>query len=106
VASAPGLAWRLSEAAVGLRDYNLRVCHALIETLDAKGYALHSPRADEARGGSVMATLPAHVDPKALEATLVEAGVVVDTRGRVMRFSPGVLTHDSVASRLATLLPD
>ncbi|MFL9899598.1 aminotransferase class V-fold PLP-dependent enzyme [Paraburkholderia fungorum] len=106
VASAPGLAWRLSEAAVGLRDYNLRVCHALIETLDAKGYALHSPRADEARGGSVMATLPAHVDPKALEASLVEAGVVVDTRGRVMRFSPGVLTHDSVASRLATLLPD
>jgi selenocysteine lyase/cysteine desulfurase len=106
VASAPGLAWRLSGAAEGLRDYNLRLSRALIDVLDRKGYALHSPREDESRGGSVMATLPRHVDPKALESSLVEAGVVVDTRGRVMRFSPGVLTHDSIASRLAGLLPE
>lgn len=106
VASAPGLAWRLSGAADGLREHNLRLCHAVIDVLDAKGYALHSPRADASRGGSVMATLPAHIDPQALEARLIDGGVAVDTRGRVMRFSPGVLTRDSIASRLATLLPD
>ncbi|MGH8782855.1 aminotransferase class V-fold PLP-dependent enzyme [Paraburkholderia sp.] len=106
VASEPGLAWRLSGAAAGLRDHNLRLSHALIDVFDRKGYALHSPRDDASRGGSVMATLPAHVDPKSLETKLVEAGVVTDTRGRVMRFSPGALTHDSIAGRLASLLPD
>lgn len=105
VASTPGLAWRLSPAAKGMREHNLALAHQLIALSDDKGYRLCSPRDDAERGGSVMTTLPAHVDPQALEATLAKHGVLVDTRGSVLRMSPGMLTDASVIDRLADLLP-
>ncbi|KWH40568.1 aminotransferase class V-fold PLP-dependent enzyme [Burkholderia stagnalis] len=107
VASGPGLQWHLGGGSHDLRARNLRLSHEIIDVLDRKGYELASPRRDEERGGSVMARLPDHIDPQALEAHLYDtAGVSVDTRGRVMRFSPGVVTNTSVAAALATLLPE
>ncbi|WP_266224305.1 MULTISPECIES: aminotransferase class V-fold PLP-dependent enzyme [Paraburkholderia] len=106
IASAPGLSWRLSDASQGLRAYNLQLCQAIADVLEHKGYRLASPQNAEERGGSVMAQLPQHVDAKALESRLFEANVSVDTRGRVMRFSPGDLTHASIAAQLADLLPE
>ncbi|WP_454726031.1 MULTISPECIES: aminotransferase class V-fold PLP-dependent enzyme [Cupriavidus] len=105
VASAPGLAWRLSPAAAGMREHNLALTNALIRLCDAKGYALRSPRGEHERGGSVMAELPGHVDPRALEARLAADGVLVDTRGRTVRFSPGMVTQPTVIDTLAALLP-
>lgn len=106
VASGPGLAWRLSDAAAGLREHNLRLTHRLIALCDAKGYALRSPRDDARRGGSVMADLPMHIDPCKLETMLASHGLLLDTRGRTVRFSPGVLTTDAAIDQLAALLPD
>ncbi|WP_322056978.1 aminotransferase class V-fold PLP-dependent enzyme [Paraburkholderia sp. J63] len=105
VASAPGLAWRLSPAAAGMREHNLALARRLIALCDSKGYALRSPRNESERGGSVMADLPAHVDPRALEAKLATHGVLVDTRGQTLRLSPGVLTQPAVIDSLSTLLP-
>lgn len=105
VASAPGLAWRLSPAAAGMREHNLALATRLIALCDEKGYVLRSPRNDSERGGSVMADLPAHVDPRALEAKLAAHGVLVDTRGQTIRLSPGVLTQSAVIDNLSALLP-
>lgn len=105
VASAPGLAWRLSPAAEGMLAHNQMLARKLIALCDHKGYALCSPRNEHERGGSVMTLLPAHVDPRALEVELARHGVLVDTRGRILRMSPGVLTSASVVDELARLLP-
>jgi len=109
VASGPGLRWRLSDAAnhpsTGLRAHNLALSHKLIELCDAKGYALCSPREDGLRGGSVMLRLPDHVNPQALETKLATNNILVDTRGQILRLSPGVLTHVAVVSDLDNLLP-
>lgn len=106
IASGPGLAWRLAADGAELRAHNLRLAHRLMAICDAKGYRLRSPREDERRGGSVMAELPAHVDPRALEVSLALQGILVDTRGATIRFSPGVLTTSAALDRLAALLPD
>jgi kynureninase len=100
VASSPGLAWRLSPAAADLREHNLALSRRLIALADAKGYRLRSPRDDAQRGGSVMAELPEHVDPQALEGTLARHGVLVDTRRSTVRMSPGVLTTGAVLHSL------
>lgn len=105
VASAAGLAWRLSPAAQGMRTHNLELARRLIALSDEKGYRLCSPRDDRERGGSVMTLLPAHVVPRELEAKLARHGVLVDTRGQILRMSPGVLTSASVIDELAYLLP-
>ncbi|GAB7549408.1 aminotransferase class V-fold PLP-dependent enzyme [Cupriavidus sp. 8B] len=106
VASGPGLQWHLAGGSQDLRAQNLRVSHKIMEVLDRRGYALASPRSDDERGGSVMARLPDHISPRVLEENLFAAGVSVDTRGRVMRFSPGVVTNESVTSVLEDLLPN
>ena len=106
VASSPGLAWRLSSASAGMREHNLALSHRLIALADAKGYRLRSPRDDAQRGGSVMADLPAHVDPHELEIALAKHGVLVDTRGCTVRMSPGMLTSHAALDTLSTLLPE
>jgi selenocysteine lyase/cysteine desulfurase len=106
VASAPGLAWRLSPAAAGLREHNLALSHRLIALIDAKGYRLRSPRDDAQRAGSVMADLPARIDPRELEARLARHGILVDTRGTTVRMSPGVLTTSEALDELSALLPE
>ncbi|WP_269511254.1 aminotransferase class V-fold PLP-dependent enzyme [Burkholderia sp. IMCC1007] len=106
VASAPGFAWRASPEAAGMRAHNLALSHRLIELFDRKGYRVLSPRDDAERGGSVMAELPPFIEPRALEATLARDGVLIDTRGRTLRASPGPLTRSAAIDTLSTLLPD
>jgi len=109
VASGPGLRWRLSGAAndpaTGLRTHNLALSHKLMALADAKGYPLCSPRDDSQRGGSVMLRLPVHVNPQMLEAELARHNILVDTRGPILRLSPGMLTRASAIDALAHLLP-
>jgi len=52
-----------------------------------------------------MIELPAHVDPRTLEAALEREGVLVDTRDTTLRLSPGVLTDSSVMDVLTMVLP-
>ena len=52
-----------------------------------------------------MVELPAPIDAQALEARLATEGVLADTRGQVLRLSPGVLTQAAVIDELDRLLP-
>lgn len=105
VASSPGLSWLLSPAAQGMRAHNQALSRKLIALADAKGYRLRSPRDASERGGSVMVELPAPIDAQALEARLATEGVLADTRGQVLRLSPGLLTQAAVIDELDRLLP-
>ena len=100
-----GLSWLLSPAAQGMRAHNQALSRKLIALADAKGYRLRSPRDASERGGSVMVELPAPIDAQALEARLATEGVLADTRGQVLRLSPGVLTQAAVIDELDRLLP-
>ena len=105
VASQPGMSWMRAQPAGSIRTHNLALCHELIAMLDGKGYRLLSPRADGERGASIMAEAPAHLDAAQLVLPLKDAGVFVDSRGRTLRFSPGVCTTRAGLERLAQCLP-
>lgn len=105
VASQPGMSWMRAQPAGNVRAHNLALCHTLIAMLEEKRYRLLSPLSDEERGASVMAEAPAHLDAASLVVQLKEAGVFVDSRGRTLRFSPGVCTTNAGLDRLAQCLP-
>jgi kynureninase len=105
VASQPGMSWMRAQPAGSIRAHNLALCHELIAMLDGKSYRLLSPRADGERGASIMAEAPAHLDAMQLVPQLKDAGVFVDSRGRTLRFSPGVCTTRAGLERLAQCLP-
>lgn len=105
VASQPGMCWMRGQPAGSVRAHNLALAHELIALVDDKAYRLLSPRNDDERGGSIMAEAPAHLDAARLVVRLKEAGVFVDSRGRTLRFSPGVCTTRAGLDRLAQCLP-
>lgn len=73
--------------------------------LDEKGYRLLSPRSDDERGASIMTETPVHLEATQLVVQLKEAGIFTDSRGRTLRFSPGVCTTRDGLERLAQCLP-
>lgn len=105
IASKPGIDWCLSSDRKYMREHNLRLSHQILSICEAKDYRVLSPLSDSERGGSVMVQLPISVDPIKLEVALAKEGILVDTRGRILRMSPGVLTTESALNSLAVLLP-
>jgi kynureninase len=78
--------------------------HRLIQVVDNAGFELLSPRADDQRGGSVMARLPEGLEAEAVVRELRLHGFEVDSRGRTLRFSPGPLTTAAALDRLEPVL--
>jgi kynureninase len=105
VASQPGMTWMRAQPAGKVRAHNLALCHELIALVDDKAYRLLSPRADDARGASIMAETPAHLDAAKIVVQLKDAGLFVDSRSRTLRFSPGICTTRDGIERLARCLP-
>lgn len=105
VASQPGMTWMRAQPQGSVRAHNLALCHALIALIDEKGYRLLSPRADDERGASIMAEVPAHLDAANIVVKLKGAGLFVDSRGRTLRFSPGICSTQAGLARLAQCLP-
>lgn len=91
-ASLPGLKWQLATGSPAIRAHNLRLSHRLMDIADAHRLKLVSPRDDERRGGTVVIEVPASTTPAALQRALMADGVVCDTRGNRMRWSPGLVT--------------
>jgi kynureninase len=68
------------------------------------GLDLITPRAETARGGSVMLRLPdSHPAPQ-IVAALRAAGIATDGRGQILRTSPGPVTTDDGVQTLVTAL--
>lgn len=75
------------------------------EKLEAKGYHVTSPRADDQRAGLVMFQHPAHSNEAVLQA-LTEAGVTAAVRGGKLRFSPHFYNTFEEIEQAVAMLPE
>lgn len=104
IASRPGLEWVIAQTVESLRAHNLTLSHQLLDVADAHGLQLLSPRNDEQRGGSIMVAIPPAIDAAQLQRQLLVHGLVTDTRGTCMRWSPGPVTRAAAIERLDAAL--
>jgi kynureninase len=104
VASVPALEWHAAQDWEAELAKNRSMCNRIIEAVDAAGFTLASPRKADERGGSVMIRLPDAVDPSAMLERLRENSVFADSRGPILRCSPGVMTTDAGIERLTNVL--
>ncbi len=100
LASLPALDWHASQDKAALLAHNRRLTARLIDSADALGLPLATPREEPRRGGSVMLRLPdAHPAPQVV-ATLRDHGITTDARGQTLRLSPGPMTTEEGTERL------
>ncbi|MDV6329059.1 hypothetical protein Q5L94_13495, partial [Idiomarina sp. Sol25] len=72
--------------------------------LEDMGLRLASPSDPDQRGGSLMVTLPDHIQASGVVAALSEQQIYVDNRSQILRMSPGVLTTEAGIARTITAL--
>jgi kynureninase len=108
VASLPGIAWVAETGIDTLRARNVTLSERIVGRAIDNGWALRSPLDVEARGGSVMLTLPQGIDPANLVSTLRDERYYCDARGSTLRLSPGAVTEadavDALLDRLQQLI--
>jgi selenocysteine lyase/cysteine desulfurase len=104
IATLPGLHWLRATGIEAVRALNLRLCHRLMEIADAHRLRLASPRDDERRGGTVVVELPEPWEPIEVQRALMRIGLLCDTRGSRMRWSPGAVTEDAAMTKLDRFL--
>ncbi|MBS0564244.1 MAG: aminotransferase class V-fold PLP-dependent enzyme [Proteobacteria bacterium] len=103
-ASLPALDWHAGQDKAAILAQNRALSDEIGEGIAALGLPFVSPRAEAARGGSVMALLPGDRPAPHVIAGLREKGIAADARGRTLRLSPGVMTTaGGVAHLLRTL---
>lgn len=88
----PALEWHARQDAGALHSHNQHLVDMLVDAGPDLGLELASPARTQERGGSVMFLLPVDRDPLLLIDTLRSERVFADTRGRVLRLSPGNVT--------------
>ncbi|GHC20360.1 hypothetical protein GCM10007291_19150 [Gemmobacter nanjingensis] len=104
IASLPALDWHAAQDRAALLAQNRRQTARIIAAADEMGLDLITPRAETARGGSVMLRLPdSHPAPE-IVAALRSAGIATDGRGQILRTSPGPVTTDDGVQTLVTAL--
>lgn len=104
IASLPALDWHAAQDHAALLAQNRRQTARIIAAADEMGLDLITPRAETARGGSVMLRLPdSHPAPQ-IVAALRAAGIATDGRGQILRTSPGPVTTDDGVQTLVTAL--
>lgn len=92
IASLPALEWHAAQDKGALLSHNRQLTARLIEAVDELGLDLVSPRAEAARGGSIMVRLPDEKPAPEVLAALKLSGIHGDARSQTLRFSPGVMT--------------
>jgi len=97
VASVPALTWHAGQDRAQMLAHNRRMVERIITRADALGLPLHSPRDPDARGGTVILRLPDADRAAAMVGALRDEGFSTDSRGALLRLSPGIVTrHDAV----------
>jgi kynureninase len=84
-----------------IRAHNLALTDALRDAALAAGLVVHTPRAEEQRGGTIAIEFP---DDDAAVRRLGMHGVQVDRRGRGVRFSPHVYNTAEEIDRVRALM--
>lgn len=105
IASLPAMDWHAAQDHAGILTRNRNQTARIIAWADELGFALVTPRGEEERGGSVMLRLRDRPAAEAVEK-LRNQGIAADGRGRILRFSPGVITSDTGVDMLLGALPD
>jgi kynureninase len=93
-ASVPALEWHARQNLSAMIDHNRRLSNQLIAIADEHDLALISPRAESERGGSIMIKLQDKLAADNVLHELKRHGVVADSRGQILRFSPGPITTE------------
>jgi selenocysteine lyase/cysteine desulfurase len=104
VASLPALDWHAGQDLAGIAAHNRRLCGMIEEGVTDLGLPLASPADPDARGGSVMLSLPDHLPAAAILAGLRAADLWADARGQTLRLSPGIMTTEAGVRRLVDAL--
>ncbi|MHA6687526.1 aminotransferase class V-fold PLP-dependent enzyme [Mesorhizobium sp. A556] len=106
IASLPGLDWVMQTGIDTIAARNVAMSEKIIGHALENGWAVRSPLNAAQRGGSVMLTLPAGIDPVAVVARLRAEQLYCDARGSTLRLSPGPVTDDASIDALLVTLQD
>ncbi len=91
-ASVPALEWHARQETDAMIAHNRRLSDRLIAIADECDLPVISPRSESERGGSIMVKLNDRLAAGDVLLELKRHGVVADSRGHILRFSPGPLT--------------
>jgi len=94
IAGLPGLNWVVKGGNLLQEKHNHRMTSELIELLLEKQIDLVTPTASNARGGSVMVNVGTVETARSVIDDCASESVLIDNRGGLLRFSPGILTED------------
>ncbi len=103
-ASVPALQWHAKKDIHDLLHHNRLLCDILIEGVTELGLTLLTPMEKKARGGSLMFDLASEGAASRTLADLTKAGFSADTRGSILRLSPGFQTSEDAARALVNEL--
>lgn len=104
VASLPALDWHARQDGAALLAKNRVLTTRIIEAADGIGLSLATPRAEAARGGSVMLRLAGEDAAQNALQTLRAADLHADARGPTLRLSPGFVTTSDGTDHLINAL--
>jgi kynureninase len=103
-ATVPALRWHAQADKTEILTHNRELTQRLIAAADDLGFHLITPRAEAERGGSVMLKLAsAGTAEQTLEA-LRREDLYADSRGPILRLSPGVMTSSDATDALIDVL--
>ena len=91
-ASVPALEWHARQDPEAMISHNRRLSDRLVAIADECDLPLLSPRSEKERGGSIMIKLQDKLAASDVLEELKRHGVFADSRGQILRLSPGPLT--------------
>lgn len=103
-ATVPALRWHAQIDRDAVLAANRALTQRLIDAADDLGLHLMTPRPESQRGGSVMLKLASDEAAARTLETLRHEDIHADTRGPILRLSPGVMTSDEATERVIGVL--
>jgi len=100
LASLPALDWHAAQDGAAHLARNRAMTARIIEAAEEMRLDLLTPREEARRGGSVMLRLPGHLPAPKILDHLRAQGITADTRGQILRLSPGPVTTEDGVERL------
>lgn len=103
-ATVPALRWHARTDRDEILTHNHRLTEKLMAAVEDQEFQLITPRDAAERGGSVMIKLVSADAAQQMLATLRNETIYADSRGPILRFSPGFMTGDEATDRLIAVL--
>ena len=103
-ATLPALRWHAGLDKADVLARNRELTGKLIAAADELRLGLVTPRDEKERGGSVMLKLASADAALQMLSRLREQGLYADSRGPVLRLSPGVMTSSQATEQLISML--